>query len=67
MNEEADHIDENDPSLNKESDRAYLRQLLLDGLASPLIEEPWDAHYFEKLREQIRERANEEISRQRTR
>jgi antitoxin ParD1/3/4 len=42
--------------LRKEKDRVRLRELLLEGLASPLIDEPMDAAYFEKLRKRIAEK-----------
>jgi hypothetical protein len=40
----------------REVDR--LRALLLEGRESPLGSEPMDAAYFEKLRNQIREKAD---------
>lgn len=67
MSGQAEHGDEIGPILEEGSDLNSLRQQLLDGLASPISGEPWDAHYFEKLRERIRIRANEEISRQHVR
>jgi len=39
--------------LRKEQDRVRLRGMLLEGLRSELIDEPMDASYFEKLRQQI--------------
>ncbi|MEK7855175.1 MAG: type II toxin-antitoxin system ParD family antitoxin [Acidobacteriota bacterium] len=42
--------------LRREKDRVRLRELLLDGLNSELIEEPMDARYFDKLRERIAEK-----------
>ena len=37
-----------------EKDRERLRSMILEGMASPLSEEPWDSEYFERLRERIR-------------
>ncbi len=42
--------------LRKEQDRVRLRNLLLDGLNSELIEEPMDSRYFDKLRKRILEK-----------
>lgn len=42
--------------LRKEQDRVRLRQLILEGGASPLNEKPLDAEYFEKFRKRIRNR-----------
>ena len=42
--------------LRKEKDRVRLRQLILDGGASPLNEKPLDADYFEKYRKRARSR-----------
>ena len=42
--------------LRKEQDRVRLRRLLLDGVASPLNEEPLNKEYFEKFRKRIRDR-----------
>lgn len=40
--------------LRKEQDRVRLRELLLEGMASPLSEKPIDAEYFEKYRRRAR-------------
>lgn len=40
--------------LRREQDRVRLRQLILDGASSPLIEKPMDAEYFENLRNRAR-------------
>ena len=40
--------------LRKEQDRVRLRNLILEGAASPLNEKPIDAEYFEKFRKRIR-------------
>lgn len=42
--------------LRKERDRVRLRNLLLDGLNSELIDEPMDSLYFDGLRERISEK-----------
>ena len=42
--------------LRKERDRVRLRNLLVDGLNSELIEEPMDSQYFDKLRKRIAEK-----------
>ncbi len=42
--------------LRREQDRVRLRQLILDGGASPLNEKPLDAEYFEKYRKRARAR-----------
>lgn len=42
--------------LRKEKDRVRLRELLLEGAASPLNEKPLDAEYFEKYRRRARAR-----------
>lgn len=42
--------------LRKEKDRVRLRELLLEGAASPLSEHAWDDEYFEKLRKRARSR-----------
>lgn len=39
--------------LRKEKDRTRLREMLLEGAASPLSENVWNAEYFEKLRQRI--------------
>lgn len=41
--------------LRKEQDRVRLRNLLLDGLESPLMEEPMDSRYFDNLRRRVKE------------
>jgi antitoxin ParD1/3/4 len=41
--------------LRKEQDRQRLRQLILDGMASPLNEKPLDAEYFENYRKRARD------------
>lgn len=43
--------------LRKEQDRVRLREMLLDGAASPLSENGWNAEYFEKMRKRLK--ANE--------
>ena len=40
--------------LRKEQDRVRLRELLLEGAASPVSENVWDAEHFEKMRERIK-------------
>lgn len=40
--------------LRKEKDRVRLRELLLEGMASPLNAKPIDAQYFEKYRKRAR-------------
>jgi len=40
--------------LRKEQDRVRLRELILEGGASPLNEKPLDAEYFENFRNRIR-------------
>ncbi|MEQ1644062.1 MAG: type II toxin-antitoxin system ParD family antitoxin [Pyrinomonadaceae bacterium] len=39
--------------LRKEQDRVRLREMLLDGAASPLSENVWNAEYFEKMRQSV--------------
>ncbi|MBX3265528.1 MAG: type II toxin-antitoxin system ParD family antitoxin [Acidobacteria bacterium] len=39
--------------LRKEKDRTRLREMLLEGAASPLSENVWNGEYFEKLRQRI--------------
>lgn len=41
--------------LRKEKDRVRLRQLIMDGGASPLNEKPLDAEYFENYRKRARD------------
>ena len=40
--------------LRKEKDRVRLRELLLEGMSSPLNETPIDTEYFEKYRKLAR-------------
>ncbi len=40
--------------LRKEQDRVRLREMLLEGAASPLSENVWDAEYFEKMRQRMK-------------
>jgi antitoxin ParD1/3/4 len=40
--------------LRKEQDRVRLREMLLDGAASPLSENVWNAEYFEKMRRRVK-------------
>lgn len=40
--------------LRKEQDRVKLREMLLEGAASPLSDNVWNAEYFESLRKRIR-------------
>lgn len=40
--------------LRKEKDRVRLRELLLEGAASPVSDTVWDAEHFEKLRKRVR-------------
>lgn len=40
--------------LRKEKDRVRLREMLLDGAASPVSKNVWDAEYFEKMRQRIK-------------
>lgn len=42
--------------LRKEKDRVRLRELLLEGAASPLSDHAWDEEYFENLRKRARSR-----------
>ena len=42
--------------LRKEQDRVRLRNLILDGLESELIDEPMDEQYFDKFRKRISEK-----------
>ena len=39
--------------LRKEQDRVRLREMLLDGAASPVSENVWNAEYFEKMRKSV--------------
>ena len=39
--------------IQKGQDINRLRELILEGAASPLIEEPLNADYFEKLRKRV--------------
>jgi len=41
--------------LRKEKDRVRLREMILEGGASPLNEKPLDAEYFERLRKRARD------------
>lgn len=41
--------------LRREKDRVRIRQLILDGGASPLNDKPLDAEYFEKYRKRARD------------
>lgn len=40
--------------LRKEQDRVRLREMLLEGAASPVSENVWNAEYFEKMRQRVR-------------
>jgi antitoxin ParD1/3/4 len=40
--------------LRKEQDRVRLRQMLLEGAASPLSESVWNAEYFERMRQRVK-------------
>jgi antitoxin ParD1/3/4 len=40
--------------LRKEQDRVRLREMLLEGAASPVSENVWDTEHFEKMRERIK-------------
>lgn len=40
--------------LRKEQDRVRLRELLLEGAASPVSENVWNAEHFEKMRARIK-------------
>ena len=42
--------------LRKEKDRVRLREMLLEGAASPISETVWDSEYFEKMRERVKAR-----------
>lgn len=42
--------------LRKEQDRVRLRRLLIEGMESPLIDEPMDAAYFDKFRKRVAEK-----------
>lgn len=41
--------------LRREKDRVRLRELIMEGGASPLNEKPLDADYFENLRKRARD------------
>lgn len=41
--------------LRREKDRVRLRELVMEGGASPLNEKPLDAEYFENLRKRARD------------
>lgn len=45
--------------LRKEQDRVRLREMLLDGAASPLSENVWNAEYFEKMRQSMKAKRSE--------
>ena len=45
--------------LRKEQDRVRLREMLLDGAASPLSENVWNAEYFEKMRQSLKAKRSE--------
>lgn len=55
------NLDERE-SVRKEQDLARLRELLLEGAESELSTEPLNAEYFERLRNRIRNRGNEVVS-----
>lgn len=40
--------------LRKEQDRVRLRELLLEGAASPVSENVWNAEHFEKMRQRVK-------------
>lgn len=40
--------------LRKEQDRVRLRQMLLDGAASPVSENVWNAEHFENMRQRVK-------------
>lgn len=40
--------------LRREQDRVRLRELLLEGAASPVSETVWNAEHFEKIRQRVR-------------
>ncbi len=40
--------------LRKEQDRVTLRDMLLEGAASPLSDTVWDAECFEKMRQRVK-------------
>lgn len=40
--------------LRKEQGRVRLRELLLEGAASPVSETVWNAEYFEKMRQRVK-------------
>lgn len=40
--------------LRKEQDRVRLRELLLDGAASPVSDTVWNAEHFEKMRQRLK-------------
>jgi antitoxin ParD1/3/4 len=42
--------------LRKEQDRLRLRELILDGARSELIDEPMDDRYFDKLKRRVAEK-----------
>jgi len=40
--------------LRKEQDRVRLRDMLLEGAASPVSETVWNAEYFENMRDRVK-------------
>lgn len=40
--------------LRKEQHRVRLREMLLEGAASPVSETVWNAEYFEKMRQRVK-------------
>lgn len=40
--------------LRKEKDRVRLRELLLEGAASPVSENVWNAEHFENMRQRVK-------------
>jgi len=43
--------------LRKEKDRVRLREMLLEGAASPVSDNVWNAEYFEKMRKRVKAKA----------
>lgn len=52
-NESGKVSEESVESIRIRNDIARLREMLLEGLESPLSDRPWNAKYFQKLRARI--------------
>lgn len=44
--------------LRREQDRIRVRELILDGMESELMEDPMDSRYFDELRKRVAEKHN---------